>query len=168
MVKRDSKKKHHKKKKRHEKDKSVIDESKKGKKPIRGLDDFLDELMGLKGDLARSFEKKKVAGKLAPKSSPKATAAEGDLLKAAKLALSNLRTAPEFYSTRKADYEAGGEDASASRKVSRSDAIRVAKELGVDFRDAKFTQEAFRRAVASEFGRKSAFSREYPAPQPVG
>lgn len=90
----------------------------------------------------------------------KSAPGEEELLRLAKIALSNLSKSPDYYKTRQADLKVGGEQPN-NGKVTRDNALRSAKELGINFGDVEFDQEAFRRGIEAEFNRRTAFSREY-------
>jgi hypothetical protein len=153
MVHRDTKKKHKKK----------LDEAVKKTRADHSFDSTVKEIELLKADLLKLSDKKSKQAKLPDANNPPMKRSPGteDLLNLAKMALSNLKSAPDYYNTRKQDRTVNGTPSPQSTgKVSRSDAERAARELGVNFRDSKFNQEAFRKAIEFEFNRNTAFDRE--------
>jgi hypothetical protein len=138
---------------------SDLTEGKKKHRPDNRVDDFLDQLIGLAGDMDKASKTKPAP--LPTKPTVKASPGEEQLLSLAKVALANLRSSPDYYKTRAADLKAGGNPANNNGKVTRDDAIRAARELGVDFRNVEFDQETFRKGIEAEFNRTSAFSRDY-------
>ena len=137
---------------------------KRGQRPDSRVDDFLNQIVGLAGDLDKASERSKQR-ELPQKPTVRATPGEEELLRLAKVALSNLKSSPEYYKQRPELTQGGG--GASNGKVSRKDALRVAKELGVNFRDTEFNQEVFRKAIESEFNRRTAFSREYVPGKPL-
>lgn len=136
-----------------------LNESKSKRRPDNRVDDFLDQLIGLAGDMDKASKAK--PKDLPTKPSVKATPGEQQLLDLAKVVMANLRSSPDYYKTKAADLKAGGAQANNTGKVTRNDAIRAARELGIDFRNTEFDQEAFRKGIEMEFNRRSAFSRDY-------
>lgn len=133
-------------------------EGKKRHRPDNRVDDLLDQLVGLAGDMDKvSKSKPQLPTKPYEKSSP----GEEQLVSLAKIALNNLQSNPDYYKKRMADLKAGGTQADNTGKITRNDAMRVARELGVDFQNTEFDQEAFRKGIEAEFNRKSAFSQNY-------
>ncbi len=130
---------------------------KKVRKPDKSIDGFVDELDFLKKDLnslADKHKKDREQNKDQVIKKPVKAEVDDDLKKAAKEVVSNLSSSPGFYARRvHIDRLAGIERGAAPKKVSRDDARKVAKELGVDFAKVKFTPEAFRKGVEAELRR---------------
>ena len=130
-----------------------IKPKKKGKKPNSNIDGFIKEIDLLKKDLDALDKKKK-------QDQPEFEApniTDDELLSLGKIALSNLKISPKYYSLR------NDETDQAQRKVSREEAAKIARKLEVDFKTSDFTQETFRKALQSEISRshmKSAFGKQ--------
>ncbi len=140
MIKRDTKKKR----------------KKKDKKPDTSLDNFVKEIDLLKQDIDRLTVKKKKDQESSHEKPKKPVKAEvnDDLVQTAKVVLSNLKSAPNYYSKRVQVDRLVGSREPITKKVSRQDAIKVAKQLGIDFSKTKFTPEGFRKGVESEIHRQ--------------
>jgi hypothetical protein len=142
MIKRDTKKKPSRKK--------------KVRKPDTSMDDFVREMELLKKDLAALADKKSQDRKTdkskdeKPKKPVKAEVND-DLMKAAKTVFSNLKSTPGYYIRRDhVDRLMGSEKQPTQKKVSRQDASKIAKEIGIDFEKVQFSPEAFRKGIEAE------------------
>lgn len=128
---------------------------KPARKPSQNIDGFIKEIDLLKKDLDALGKKRKDDTGSQPPAQQPAQVGDEELLRLAKIVLSNLKISPKYYSVRMDDL--GGEEAPGKpqRKVNREEAARIARQLGVDFKVSKFSQDAFRKALESEVSRSS-------------
>lgn len=123
------------------------------KKPNRQIDDFVKELDLLKKDLDSLHKTRSKARSEIPKEVD-----DDELLRLAKVAMSNLKITPKYYTVRLSDI-GGKETDGPKRKVSKEEARRVARTIGLEFSQVEFTPELFRRALESEVSRAQKDSR---------
>lgn len=142
-------------------DKMIKRDKKKGRKkkvvrkPDNRMDDFVREMELLKKDLSALTDKKTKEKSSKPQGQDKEqkikSEVDADLMQAAEKVLSNLSGSPSYYVRRDhVDRLAGLERPPIAKKVSRQDASKIAKELGIDFSKVKFSPDSFRKGIESE------------------